>query len=99
MRELAVRLLRTAPTEYSDAVLGLLQPKTWGSGVELALFAAHFRTEIWCWNVKHGVHYDVVEQERKGPAGPERITAFECSAAPKLRAACERLVRELQQQH
>lgn len=33
----------------------LLQPKTWGGGVELALFAAHFRTEIWCWDVKHGV--------------------------------------------
>lgn len=33
----------------------LLQPKTWGGGVELALFAAHFRAEIWCWDVKHGV--------------------------------------------
>lgn len=68
----AVRLLRAAPVEYSDAVLGwvvqfsrrepreaymhkLVQPKTWGGGVELALFAAHFRTEIWCWDVKHGV--------------------------------------------
>ncbi|KAI3626087.1 hypothetical protein CBS9595_001448 [Malassezia furfur] len=129
MRELAVRLLRAAPVEYSDAVLGepreaymhkLVQPKTWGGGVELALFAAHFRTEIWCWDVKHGVchrfgedgayptlwvlsyagiHYDVVEQEHQGRVRPERITAFDRNAAPELRAACERLVRELQRQH
>ncbi|KAI3627752.1 OTU1 [Malassezia furfur] len=137
MRELAVRLLRAAPTEYSDAMLGwvercscrepreaymhkLLQPKTWGGGVELALFAAHFRAEIWCWDVKHGVchrfgedgayptlwilsyagiHYDVIEQERQSDTGPEHVTAFDRSATAELRAACERLVRELQQQH
>lgn len=31
--------------------------------MELALFAAHFQVEIWCWDVKSGVCHKFGEQQ------------------------------------
>lgn len=68
---MAAKLLRAQPDMYSDVVLGyvacsrseppeqyiskLLKPTTWGGAMELALFASHYQTEIWCWDIKSGV--------------------------------------------
>lgn len=41
----------------------LVKPTTWGGAVELALFAAHFQVEIWCWDAKSGVCHKFGEQQ------------------------------------
>jgi ubiquitin thioesterase OTU1 len=55
MRELAANVVASDPATYTTAVLGspnrlyqdhILNPNTWGGGIELAIFSAHFQTEI-----------------------------------------------------
>jgi len=74
LRRVVAREVSSDPDgRYTPAFLGMpnaeycdwiLQPRTWGGGIELAVFAAHYRREIAAWNVRTGACH--VFGERQG---------------------------------
>jgi len=63
LRQLAADVIRSDPENYSEVVLGrpreeyiktILNPKSWGGAIELAIFASHYRTEISSIDVETG---------------------------------------------
>jgi len=62
MRELAANLVASDPETYNTVFLGspnhlyqdhLLNPNTWGGGIELSLFARNFQTEIVAFDIAY----------------------------------------------
>ena len=65
LRQVVARAIEADPSgeSYGEAVLGrppheyvetILQPSSWGGAIELAVFARHFRSEIWSVDVQTG---------------------------------------------
>ncbi|GAA6057772.1 hypothetical protein JCM3770_006838 [Rhodotorula araucariae] len=63
LRRVVAGAIQADPAEYSEAVLGrppaqyietILKRSSWGGAIELAVFAKHFRTEIWSIDVQTG---------------------------------------------
>ncbi|KAJ3433263.1 ubiquitin thioesterase otu1 [Anaeramoeba flamelloides] len=55
LRELAISYIKNDPDKYNEGILGksqksyiesLKNPKTWGGGIELSIFAEHYKAEI-----------------------------------------------------
>jgi len=63
MRQIVVDGIKKDPETYNEAILGMpattyietiLKPSTWGGAIELAILAAHYRTEICSIDVETG---------------------------------------------
>ncbi|BGP37862.1 ubiquitin-specific protease otu1 [Rhodotorula kratochvilovae] len=63
LRRVVAGAIQANPDEYSEAMLGrppaqyietILRPGSWGGAIELAVFAKHFRAEIWSIDVQTG---------------------------------------------
>ncbi|GJN88610.1 hypothetical protein Rhopal_001576-T1 [Rhodotorula paludigena] len=63
LRRVVAGAIQADPDTYSEVMLGrapadyvatILKPSSWGGAIELAIFAAHFATEIWSVDVQTG---------------------------------------------